>query len=277
VQKTTPGRCTSIETTPTLSRRAELGAFLRTRRDALDPEAAGIGDGARRHVPGLRREEVASLAGISTTWYTWIEQGREINMSPDVLDAVGRALNLQPHEMVYIKRLASDEPSERYDPAPEVPEALRTLVESHQAAPAYISTSRFDLLAWNTYMHEMFHYRRNSEPLQRNVIWRMFFDPTRRDTYVDWHGTARRSVASFRSNYTRYRGEPAFEELLDELLKSPEFSEYWSRWEISELGLPPFRVRTPATGLCELSTIQATIDISPGVYLVLFNCTKLDG
>ena len=136
---------------PTFSRRTDLGLFLRARRGALRPVDVGLeDDSARRHVAGLRREEVAKLAGISTTWYTWIEQAREINFSLDVIDEIGRALLLTAAEIAYLKVLASDTPPQTCALDPHVPDALRKLVELHRAAPAYIATPRLDLLVWNT-------------------------------------------------------------------------------------------------------------------------------
>lgn len=235
-----------------------------------------MSDGVRRHVPGLRREEVAARAGISTTWYTWIEQGRDINKSLEVVEAIGRGLNLQPHEMAYIRNLADDDAAARYEPNPAVPEALRALVESHREAPAYIATPRFDLLVWNEFMHSIFRYERDSDEFSRNILWRMFFDPSRRETYVDWERAARGGVAAFRTSYARYCGHPAFDTLLAGLKKSRDFLRIWNRWEIAELGMPPFLVRTPELGVLEISTIQATLDIAPGCYLALFHCTKVD-
>ena len=147
-----------IDAPRTTSRRSDLGSFLRVRRSALRPVDVGLEDSVRRHVSGLRREEVAALAGISTTWYTWIEQGREINFSPDVLDQIGRALLLSNDEISYLKILASDAAPLISTLTPEIPDALRKLVELHDAAPAYIATPRLDMLAWNSFVADIFEY-----------------------------------------------------------------------------------------------------------------------
>ncbi len=249
---------------------------MRARRDALAPNGTKADEGLRRHVPGLRREEVAKRAGISATWYTWIEQGREINMSPVVLESIGRALNLRPTEVAYIKLLAADTPAERYEPDPVVPDALRELVESHGTSPAYIATPRLDLLVWNDILAALLEYDRNGPELSRNILWRLFFDSKRREQYVDWYSVARGAVAAFRSTYTRYRGDPHFDALVRVMLENEDFAELWKRWEVGELGLPPFYIRTQDQGVVELSTIQATLDIAPGCYLCLFHLTRLD-
>lgn len=257
------------------SRRSDLGLFLRTRRSALRPLDVGLEESVRRHVTGLRREEVAALAGISTTWYTWIEQGREINFSPDVLDNIGRALLLSPGEVTYLKRLASDEPSLISARAPDVPEALRKLVELHEAAPAYIATPRLDLLVWNRFVAEIFDYDETSAPLDRNIMWRLFFDSSRRKLYVDWETAARGCVAVFRNTHASYYGDRDFEEMVDTMMSSNDFARIWRDWEVLPPGIPPFLIRHNTLGLCELTTIQASLGIAPGCYLALFSSKRL--
>ena len=262
--------------TPTLSRRNDLGLFLRARRSALRPLDVGLeDDSARRHVAGLRREEVAKLAGISTTWYTWIEQAREINFSLDVIDEIGRALLLTPHEITYLKVLASDEPPQVCTLTPYVPEPLRRLVELHREAPAYISTPRLDLLVWNSFMGEMFYYNHEGDVLSRNILWRLFFDPARRHLYTDWEIAARGCVAIFRNTYATYYGDQHFDELLSVMLEHPEFARMWADWEVLQPNVPAFLIAHPRMGLCELHPIQASLGISPGCYIALFTCKKL--
>ncbi|HTX55483.1 MAG TPA: helix-turn-helix transcriptional regulator [Candidatus Acidoferrales bacterium] len=260
----------------TLSRRNDLGLFLRARRGALRPVDVGLQDeSARRHVAGLRREEVAKLAGISTTWYTWIEQAREINFSLDVLDEIGRALLLTPAEVQYLKVLASDEPPQSCTLDPFVPDALRSLVEMHREAPAYISTPRLDLLVWNSFVGEIFDYGHTGELLSRNILWRLFFDPSRKQLYVDWESAARGCVAMFRNTYATYHGDRHFDDLLATMLQSRDFERMWRDWEVMAPDLPPFIIRHRTLGLCELTPIQATLGISPGCYLALFSSKRL--
>jgi len=259
----------------TSSRRSDLGQFLRSRRSALRPCDVGLeDDSARRHVAGLRREEVAKLAGISTTWYTWIEQAREINFSLDVLDEIGRALLLTPQEVEYLKVLASDAPPQVCDLDPEIPDALRKLVELHREAPAYISTPRLDLLVWNTFVTEIFGYEPSGDLYSRNVLWRMFFDESRRQLYVDWDEAARGCVAQFRYTYAAYYGDRSFDDLLATMMTHPEFARMWHDWEVQSPMAPAFLVRNNALGIVELEAIQASLGISPGCYLALFSAKK---
>lgn len=258
-----------------LSRRQELAAFLRVRRNTLQPQHVGFVEEARRHVPGLRREEVAELAGISTTWYTWLEQGREINVSLEVLEKIGRALRMKSHEVEFMQRLVSDAPPLEYVADARVPDVLRDLVETHKAAPAYIATPRFDLLVWNEFMGEFFDYDAKSEPLERNILYRLFFDDSRRKLYADWEDTARGAVASFRNTYSMYLGDAHFEDLLRRMREDADFARMWEMYEVAAPGLPPFLIRHDTIGLCELTTIQASLSIAPGCYLCVFECKRL--
>lgn len=257
------------------TRRSDLGSFLRTRRSALRPVDVGLEESERRHVSGLRREEVAALAGISTTWYTWIEQGREINFSPDVLDNIGRALLLSSSEVAYLKTLASDQAPLVSTLTPDIPDALRNLVELHEAAPAYIATPRLDLLVWNRFVANIFDYDPNSASIERNIMWRLFFDPSRKQLYVDWETAARGCVAVFRNTQASYYGDPHFDELLETMMASADFQRFCNDWEVLPPGIPPFIIRHRTLGLCELTIIQASFGISPGCYLALFGSKRL--
>jgi transcriptional regulator with XRE-family HTH domain len=248
--------------------------FLRARRNATRPEDVGLEAEPGRHVPGLRREEVAGLAGISTTWYTWIEQGREITVSPDVLAQIGRTLNLPPRLIEYMAVLSRPTEPSNFRLDPEIPAALRALVQSHRLAPAYVATPRLDLLVWNDFVTDVFEYEFTSDPLSRNILWRMFFDPTRRNVYVDWERAASIAVANFRHVFARYREDPHFEDLLDRLMQSREFETMWDRWDVlAPADTPSFLVRHRTRGICELTPVQATLDAAPGCYLAVFDCT----
>lgn len=243
----------------------------------MRPEDAGIHlDGVPRHVKGLRRREVAQLAGISETWYTWIEQRREITISAEVLEQIATALQLSPRESEYLKTLGLASEPLPFHPNPAIPDQMRELVLSHRNAPAYVATPRFDLLVWNEFVTDVFDYHFTDDPLSRNVLWRMFFDETRRHVYVDWDRTAQMGVANFRYAFARYRGNEHFEQLLDRLLEHPDFTRMWDRWHV----LPPnetspFLVRSRNRGLCELAPVQATIDAAPGCFLTIFSCKQM--
>src|SRR5262249_21126951 len=132
-----------------MDRRAELGEFLRARREALQPAEVGLPTGSRRRTPGLRREEVALLAGVSVTWYTWLEQGRRINASRDVLLALARALKLDDAGRAHLLALASGDSAEPLERVVEVPDAITRLIASMEPAPAYVLGPRWEIVAWN--------------------------------------------------------------------------------------------------------------------------------
>ena len=257
------------------TRRQELASFLRVRRDSMLPVDFGFEPEEDRRVAGLRREEVAALAGISTTWYTWLEQGREINVSDEVVDKIASAMRLSDAEREYVRLMLGDEQPLEYTLHPEIPDVLRVLIESHQAAPAYIATPRFDLLVWNDFLGEVLDYSKDGNALSRNIVWRMFFDKSRRKLYVDWEDAARRTVAAFRYTRAKYLGDSHFEALLQRLLDSPDFARLWALQEVGQPGMPPFLIRHDTLGLCEMTTVQASLTIATGCYLALFASRQL--
>jgi transcriptional regulator with XRE-family HTH domain len=219
-------------------RRGELAHFLRARRASLLPQDVGLPGGGRRRTPGLRREEVAQLAGVGTTWYTWLEQGREVRASFDVLEALARALRLDPAERGHLILLGRGEqgPACR-PPAEKATATLRRVVENLGPSPAFVMGRRWDYLAWNVAWCAVSCWEPGSDPASRNHIWQMFMDPARRTLMPDWERTARRMVAKFRADSARHIGDPAFELLIDSLrAASPEFRRWWERHEVATGG-----------------------------------------
>jgi transcriptional regulator with XRE-family HTH domain len=220
-------------------RRAELGEFLKARRARLSPGDFGMPAGARRRTPGLRREEVALLAGVGTTWYTWLEQGRDVRASLEVLEAVSRALRLSPAERAHVILLGRGEQAPPCKaPAEEVSPTLRRLVENIGPGPAYLLGRRWDYLAWNRSFEKVFSWEPGPEPLASNHVWQWFMDPARRTLCSgDWATSARLLVAKFRADSARNIGDPVFEELISALESaSPEFRKLWKRHEVAGSG-----------------------------------------
>ncbi len=220
-------------------RRHELADFLRTKRASLQPEDVGLPDGGRRRTPGLRREEVALLAGVGATWYTWLEQGRDVRASLEVLEAVSRALRLTPAERAHVILLGRGEQAPPCKaPAEEVSPTLRRLVENLGPGPAYLLGRRWDYLAWNQAFERVFSWEPGSEPLSRNHVWLWFMDPARRTLCSgDWATSARLLVAKFRADSASNIGNPAFEELISALgSSSTEFRKLWKRHEVAGSG-----------------------------------------
>jgi transcriptional regulator with XRE-family HTH domain len=220
-------------------RRAELADFLRRRRESIRPEAVGLPGGGRRRTPGLRREEVAQLAGVGATWYTWLEQGRDVRASLDVLDAISRALRLTPAERGHLILLGRGEEAAPAckGPAERVSPTLRRLIENLGPSPAYVLGRRWDYLAWNRAACAVFGDFATVPKAQRNHLWMMFMDPLRREMLTDWDRGTRLAAAKFRADSAAHIGDPSFEELIDALRQaSPEFCKAWKRHEVARSG-----------------------------------------
>ncbi|HZY98316.1 MAG TPA: helix-turn-helix transcriptional regulator [Candidatus Baltobacteraceae bacterium] len=213
-------------------RRLELTDFLRTRRAKIVPSDVGLADGARRRTPGLRREEVALLANIGTTWYTRLEQGLPINVSADVLDGISRALRLTSEERRHLFLLACvplviaprDEES--------VSELVLRTLEALNPCPAYIRGRRWDVLAYNRAADALSDFS-NATGRARNIVWRLFHDPNLPCRLGDPGCAKRRAVATFRSVAAKYSSDPQFRELIEEMLStSQEFRELWAQHDV---------------------------------------------
>lgn len=213
--------------------RQELGDFLRRRRAELTPEDVGMPRQGRRRATGLKREEVAQLAAISLTWYTWIEQGREVNFSVEVLTSIARALALQPHEERYIFTLCGltplDQPRrESLDPL------LLDLVEHQGLYPAYIMGRYWQLLYLNEAAQVLFTGFNDLPPERRNVLWYVFCTDRPRQVMRDWESHARRLVAEFRAEYNAYLHERWVTQLIDDVRQiNPHFNTWWDEHQVS--------------------------------------------
>ncbi|MFI9008142.1 helix-turn-helix domain-containing protein [Actinosynnema sp. NPDC053489] len=215
----------------------ELGDFLRSRRGGLRPEELGLASYGSRRVPGLRREELAQLAGVSVTYYTRLEQGQSQNVSDNVLDAIARALRLTDDEIDHLRDLAKPTRRKRANPARA--EAVRPstaqLIGAMEGVAVVAMDRRSDVLAWNALGHQLLapHFAADSpgSAAQRPNLTRMLFlDQATRDLYVNWEDEARRSVASLRLVAGRHPDDRHLAELIGELcMKSRFFATLWSR------------------------------------------------
>ena len=214
----------------------ELAAFLRTRRERLLPADVGLSAGFRRRTPGLRREEVALLAGVGTTWYTWLEQGRQVRPSVEVLSALADALKLAPAERRHLFLLSDRQPPEPDSSGPEiVPEPILRMLSSMAGQPAYVLGRRWDVLAWNRAAEVVFGDYSRLEGDKRNIMYLVFVDPAHRRLIVDWNELASSALAMFRADSARYTGDQDFERLIT-MLKSTsvEFRTWWVKHDILE-------------------------------------------
>ena len=228
--------------------RRELADFLRARREGTRPEQVGLPAGRGRRTPGLRREEVALLAGVSVTWYTWLEQGRRINASDDVLLAIGRALRLDDAGQEHM--LALTDPGTASVEAPdEPPSALIRLLESLMPAPAYVLGPHWEFVAWNTAQARLYPRIEELEPPRRNLLWVLFADASTRELIVDWDIHARQALAEFRSATSAVRHDSAMNELVDLLTsESSDFAAWWPEHDVSGFETRLRRFSHPAAG-----------------------------
>ncbi len=257
-------------------RRAELAAFLRTRRERITPEQAGLPPGSRRRTPGLRREEVAQLSGVGVTWYTWLEQGRQINASPQVLSAVARTLLLDQAEREHLFRLADLPDAATAAGAgttacekvlPEVREILDTLAPM----PASVLNERFDLLAWNAPYAVLWPGVIGAAPGERNILWQCFTYPDCCHPYVNRAEQVATLVAQLRGAYSRHLGEPAWTGFVRRLAAvSPEFARLWDEHNVVSQTSYLKIFRHPAYPQLALTTTSLAVQAVPGTRLVVY-------
>jgi transcriptional regulator with XRE-family HTH domain len=224
-------------------RRAELGSFLRARRERISPESVGLPGGGRRRTPGLRREEVAQLAGVGVTWYTWLEQARDINVSGPVLDAIARALRLDQRERAHLFTLSAtvDLEAEAQRCSALAP-GYQRLLDQLDPFPAVALSWRYDILAFNT----AYRYLRSDlveiPPEERTFLWLFFTHPDYVDFVEDRDQGARHAVARFRTHLATHLGDPLGQELVGRLLAaSPFFAEIWSQHDVAP-DVPGYKV-----------------------------------
>ncbi len=215
-----------------LDRHQELAVFLRSRRARLAPEQAGLSRGTRRRTPGLRREEVASLAGVSPGWYTRLEQGRDINVSVQLLESLTRVLQLEDNERTHLFLLALRQPPpvETFSP-PTISPALQLFLDQPGTTPVAVIDARFNSIARNRAHCAVFGVREWPLERDRNVIWRIFTQPGPKGPH--WEGLARLCLAQFRAEYGRFAEDPWWAKQIVELSAvSPEFRDLWARPDI---------------------------------------------
>jgi transcriptional regulator with XRE-family HTH domain len=254
---------------PEDAQRRQLAAFLRSRRERTSPLDVGLGTGTRRRTPGLRREEVAQLAAISVTWYTWLEQGRDITVSRQVLDSIARVLQLTPAERRHLFVLAA-EPLPAGGPAADPPHpALQHLVDGISPYPAYLINPRWDLLAWNQAEAGLIGDPAILAAPERNILWLAFTDPAMRELLVDWRGQARSMVTQFRADVAQQADDPAVTSLTTALRQaSAEFREWWDRDVIAEFWPTRRQFNHPRLGLLTLDYVKLAAVETPGVKLI---------
>ncbi len=233
-------------------RHAEIASFLRSRRERLAPGDVGLPIGLRRRVKGLRREEVALLADVGITWYTWLEQGRPIAVSEETLERIAAALRLNSSEVEYLEKLVRPSADQPHIWEMKVDDGIRYIVEHFKDGFAYLRNARFDWLTWNEKFGSFQKLDRGATGLERNALWKLFVDKNAHALYPNWEDYARRLVAAFRAEYAEYVGDRDFESLIESLsAASREFKSLWTNLDVLSpaqwVVTGPFDMRDPHT------------------------------
>jgi transcriptional regulator with XRE-family HTH domain len=243
--------------------RRELASFLRSRRERIEPDEVELPRSPRRRIRGLRREEVAVLAGVSTSWYTYLEQGRKISPSPEVLDSLARVLHMTEDERRYMHVLAYGQVSR---PAPLVADyaGQKMLLQvmalvADSPYPIYAGDHRGDLLAWNDAAIEWYGDWNELAPKERNIVWWMLLSPQAKLRLADWETDVRDSVARWRAESAKWPGDERTRELLAELARrSPEFTPMWDSPDVLEHRSRVRRFHHPVLGLQTLRILPVS-------------------
>ncbi|MEV1008802.1 helix-turn-helix transcriptional regulator [Streptomyces sp. NPDC049881] len=262
-----------------MSTQAELGEFLRSRRARLRPEDTGLTlYGGRRRVPGLRREELAQLAGVSVGYYTRLEQGQSPNASDAVLDAVARVLRLDDVERGHLFALARPKPPEQRRPArPErVRPGVRTMIDALGDVPVVLMGRFLDVLAWNPMGHALLAGHADPAAPERprdrpNIARLLFLDPHTRELYADWTRKARATVADLRIIAGRHPGDPELNRLIGELtVGSQDFARMWAAHTVGDCGTDVRTYRHPLVGTMDLAAEFMALPRDEGQRIAVF-------
>lgn len=255
-------------------RRTQLAEFLRYKRGQVSPDQVGFVRGLRRRTPGLRREEVAELAGVGHVWYTWLEQGRPVTPSVQVLDRLARALRLNADQRAYLFRLARPEVglidlhgiSERV-----VDKRIVDMIKAFEYQPAYVRSLHWDLLAWN-YAHVRVFGDYSSVPHERrNMMWLLFTDPKIRAITLNWEVVAQQVVAKFRADLSKNPEDERANQLAEELLaRSPDFARWWKQYRTTEVLTHPIELEHPDAGRITLERLTLRTESEPAQNVIVY-------
>ncbi len=254
------------------ARRAELGGFLKARRAGLRPADVGLPPGPRRRTPGLRREEVALLAGVGVSWYTWLEQGRPINASAQVLDAVARTLRLDGAERWHLYRLAEALPLRSWARTTAIPDAVRDVLRALDPLPAVLINGRFDIIETNDAHEEMFWDWHSLPCVHKNLLWCTVTEPRARELLLNYDDEVPHLVGRLRAAYAQHIGDPEWEEDIRRLAAlCPEFAGLWERHEVAGPAARTLRFRHPGAGQMTFTRAEFDVSAVPGLRVAVYS------
>ena len=253
------------------TQRAQLSEFLKSCRARLSPQLVGLPTGGRRRTPGLRREDVAALAGLSATWYTWLEQGRDVRASDRVLESLSRTLRLSAEERDYLFSLAQNRPAPlQAARVEEVPETVKRTLDALNL-PAEVITPRWDVIYWNDMVTRCFRDYGVLEPEQRNLIRILMTSPEYQEDPDEFAAMARRITAKLRVDYSQAAGDPSFDALIEEMSEiSPIFRELWRSPEIRTRSEGVHLLKHPQLGGITFEHTSYVVEGVPSLRVVIF-------
>jgi transcriptional regulator with XRE-family HTH domain len=255
----------------TAIQRAQLSEFLKSCRARLSPSTVGLPSAGRRRTPGLRREDVAALAGLSATWYTWLEQGRDVRASDRVLESLSRTLRLATEERDYLFSLAQSRPAPlqaaRID---EVPDAVKRTLNALNV-PAEVITPRWDVIYWNSMVTRCFRDYGALAPERRNLIRILMTSPEYQEDPAEYEAMARRITAKLRVDYSQAGSDPGFDALIEEMTEiSPMFRDLWRSPEICSRSEGVHLLKHPQLGGITFEHTSYVVEGSPTLRVVIF-------
>jgi len=254
-------------------RRVELAHFLRTRRERLSPSLFHLPEGAkRRRTPGLRREELAQIAGISSTWYMKLEQGQEIQVSAQVLESLVRVFQLTTAERTHLYMLARQElPLFVQSHTRKINPDLQRVLNALNPHPAIVLNERWDIVGWNQAASQVFVDYSTLPDWERNLVWIMFTQPDQRILFAYWECWAQRILALFRACGGYGAGESWFIERRDHLMQaSPEFHTWWKMHEVGEAHMEQTSLNHPRVGSLKLQLTALRVVDNPNLQIFVY-------
>ncbi|MET7485516.1 helix-turn-helix transcriptional regulator [Streptomyces sp. NPDC005538] len=251
--------------------RRQLSEFLRSRRERLTPDEVGLPRTGRRRTPGLRREELALLAGISATWYTYLEQGREVRASEQVLNALAAALRLDRHERDHLRQLAGHAPATEAEEREPLTAEVGAVPLLLQPNPAYIIDGNYDVLSHNPAAENLFPKLITEAAGPANFVRWVFLEPAARDVLVDWEPEARGLLGRLRALAARHSDDPRYTRLIEELNEaSPEVRAWWPQYEVQSRHSGRKRLRHPRRGAIDYAYVAFHLAEQPEQTLVVY-------
>lgn len=255
----------------------ELADFLKTRRAKVLPSQVGLSSATRRRTPGLRREEVAQLAGVGITWYTWLEQGRPIHVSTQVIESLSRVLLLDKQECIHLHILANQPlPAEVPAYHGAVSPILQHVLDSLTRCPSLVTDQRWNVIAWNKAACPIFGEFSEMNVRQRNIVWAMFTDQKYKQLFVDWDLHAKGLLGRFRLTCGHYIEDAWLVRFIDDLkMQSTEFNQWWPLHEIESNSEKYKQLNHPTVGIMDFEVSNFDVSDNSGLKMIVH--TPLSG